>query len=196
MVANRVIPDEEPEKIVSLEHQNESSRKRKKNEDHTEEEEEEEEEENGSGCEKNSDQDELNSESDQDSVSEVSEQSSQELNRKGKGRREQGSVSSTPSESNLSQVTNPINVYTLNLALPSACVNESTDKSNEPEEEEFPLAKALKETSALYKESILNSIGPKYLYTLLPRQCEIKAYKYVKEDVRIPFFFFLKKKKY
>lgn len=119
---------------------------------------------------------------------------SQELSRKGKERGEQGSVSSTPSEFNLSQTTNPINVYTLNLALPSACVNESTDKSNELEEEEFPLAKALKETSALYKESVLNSIGPKYLYTLLPRQCEIKTYKYVKEDVRIPFFFFFKKK--
>ncbi|KAI9246347.1 snRNA-activating protein of 50kDa MW C terminal-domain-containing protein [Helicostylum pulchrum] len=170
VIANRVIPDEELEKILSLEHQNEKSRKRRQDT---------EEEEDGSGRKKARDGDGSNSESDQESVSEVSEQMSQE---KGKG--EQGSVSSsTPSESNLSQTTTPINVYTLNLALPSACVNESTDKSNEPEEEEeFPLAKALKETAALYKESVLKSIGPKYLYTLLPRQCEINAYKFVKED--------------
>ncbi|KAG2232872.1 hypothetical protein INT48_004885, partial [Thamnidium elegans] len=181
VAANRVIPDEEFEKIVSLEQQNKLSRKRTHSENGTEEE-------DGSGRKKKRDEDGSASESDQDSVSEVSEQTSQELSRKGKGREEQveGSISSIPSESNLSQTTNSINMHNLNLALPSTCVNETTDKSNEPEEEEFPLAKALKETAALYKESILKSIGPKYLYTLLPRQCEINAFKYVKEDYNPP----------
>lgn len=198
-MANRVIPDEEFEKMVSLEKQNELSRKRKSDEDRTEEEygstckrncnESLTEEENGSGSQKNCVEDRATIESDQDSVSEVSEQLSQELNGKGKEKDGQieGSVSSTPSESNLSQTTNPINVYTLNLALPFACMNENVNKSNEQEEEEFPLAKALNETAVLYKESILKSIGPKHLYTLLPRQCEINAYKYVKEDVGILF---------
>lgn len=50
--------------------------------------------------------------------------------------------------------------------------------------EKSELERLLEETSVAIKQSPLKTVGSKHLYTFLPRQCEINAYRYVKEDVK------------
>ncbi|KAI9344457.1 snRNA-activating protein of 50kDa MW C terminal-domain-containing protein [Pilaira anomala] len=73
----------------------------------------------------------------------------------------------------------------VSLALPQVTRDHTTDEENRAEDV-FPLAKEMKETAILYEQSLLKTVGPKYLYTVLPRQCEVSAYKYVKEDYNPP----------
>lgn len=61
-----------------------------------------------------------------------------------------------------------------------ALVNQ-TDKANAKDE----LTKMLDETSKLISSSPLKTVRSNHLYTLLPRQADINAYIYVKEDVNI-----------
>lgn len=87
-------------------------------------------------------------------------------------------------DNNASQTDNTDSMdFTSNLALPDKSVSDITSAPAEVQEEEHPLEKAFKETALLVEQSPLKTVGSRYLYTLLPRQCDINAYKYVKEDV-------------
>lgn len=79
-------------------------------------------------------------------------------------------------------------IVTINstLALPSVWINDNnTTPTEQQENDESPLEKSFEETALLFDQSLLKTVGSKYLYTLLPRQCDINAYKYVKDDVCI-----------
>ncbi|KAI7888951.1 snRNA-activating protein of 50kDa MW C terminal-domain-containing protein [Mucor mucedo] len=68
------------------------------------------------------------------------------------------------------------------LALPSVCITDNNTTNTEQQGDDDPLENSFKETAKLFQQSLLKSIGPKYLYTLLPRQCESSTYKYVKDN--------------
>lgn len=72
-----------------------------------------------------------------------------------------------------------------NLALPSVCLNDTNTALNQEQVDKNPLEKSFEETALIYKQSSLKTVGSKYLYTFLPRQCDSNAYKYVKDDVRV-----------
>jgi hypothetical protein len=78
------------------------------------------------------------------------------------------------------------------LALPAATTVHSatTTTANSPSasqqdenNDEHPLERSFRETAQFFKQSPLKTVGSEYLYTLLPRQSDVNAYKYVKEDV-------------
>lgn len=93
-------------------------------------------------------------------------------------------ISATITEKQASQIDNTSQTvnFASDLVLPTQSTSDSTSAILTSKEEEHPLEKAFKETAALVKESPLKTVGSRYLYTLLPRQCEPTAYKYVKED--------------
>ena len=69
------------------------------------------------------------------------------------------------------------------LVLPTRKPPNTEEVPIAPEEEENPLEKSFKETARLVEQSPLKTVKSEYLYSVLPRQAEINAYKYVKEDV-------------
>lgn len=89
----------------------------------------------------------------------------------------------TPITDNTNTPTDSINST---LALPALCIPENTpatSKEPQTEKDDHPLEAAFRETALLYHQSPLKTVGPHNLYTLLPRQSDINAYKYVKQDV-------------
>lgn len=69
------------------------------------------------------------------------------------------------------------------LALPSVCISDNCVATNNQQADENPLEKSFEETAKLFQQSSLKSVGPRYLYTFLPRQCDSSAYIYVKDNV-------------
>jgi hypothetical protein len=102
------------------------------------------------------------------------------------------SITSSPQEAVLEAdpVSLPVPIEPLtianngvSLALPA--VQKPVDSiHNDQLPEKSELERLLEETSVTIKQSPLKTVGSKHLYTLLPRQCEINAYRYVKEDVK------------
>jgi hypothetical protein len=99
------------------------------------------------------------------------------------------SASSSPQETapemNLSVPMEPLSITNngISLALPIIQKPAEPVHTNE-QKEKSELEQLLEETSIAIKQSPLKTVGSKHLYTLLPRQCEINAYRYVKEDVK------------
>ncbi|CAO3656909.1 unnamed protein product [Mucor hiemalis] len=96
---------------------------------------------------------------------------------------DQCSEESVVNTDNASQTESTTSVnFISDLVLPTQSTSDLAPATNTNKEEEHPLEKSFRETASLVKESPLKTVGSRYLYTLLPRQCEPTAYKYVKED--------------
>ncbi|KAL9546248.1 hypothetical protein MBANPS3_006751 [Mucor bainieri] len=75
-----------------------------------------------------------------------------------------------------SQPQTPVQPLPDSITLESLAAQNTDNADNE-------LTKMLDETSKLIRESPLKTVRSNHLYTLLPRQAEINAYIYVKEDL-------------